>query len=749
MKTQHALQWTVGHAPDLSTRPIQFVAAQVPGAVQLDWARSQNWPDYTHGDNFKQYDGLENLFWTYETTLQLPQTHNGERTFFVCRGVDYQFEVRLKDEVIYANEGMFTPFEVDLTDIAQDGDTLQVVVFPAPKSRPDPLARGRMQADQSCKPAVSYGWDFHPRLIPLGIWDETYLETRSAQHITRTETLSQLTNEYSIAQIEATCEIAANAASQGQSRVCWTLSDASGNVVLSQESNVTSIVVFNATLETPQLWWPRGEGEAALYTSRFELVQNDETIDESSTRVGFRDVQLVMHPTAWDEPSGFPKSRSVPPITLQINGRRIFAKGSNWVAPHIFPGEITRETYQELLDLVAGANMNILRQWGGAIVNKDSFYEICDELGIMVWQEFPLACNNYEGTPDYLRVLDSESRSIIKRLRSHASLVLWCGGNELFNAWSGMTDQSLALRLLNRNCYDLAPHTPFLMTSPVMGMGHGSYIFRDPDGLEVFQLFTGANCTAYTEFGCSGPSNLDVIESVIPPAELFPPQKSTAWETHHAIGAWDVNPYTWLLLDVVEDYMGKCENVAQIVERGQFMQSEGYKCLFEEARRQKPTCSMALNWCLNEPWPTAANNSLINWPVKAKPALSAVGQSCRPTLASARIAKFRWNEGEVFDPELFLLHDAPIEYSKARVEAVLYIGDNEYFLLGWDLAGLTANENLIGPQIRFVLPHADAAQMKLSLHVPDHPEWDSEYTLMYVPRAAVTVDANAPRALNL
>ena len=736
MTNQTALTWRVGHATDSSTRPAEFVAAQVPGAVQLDWARARNWPDHNFADNFRAYEWMEDVFWTYETALSFDSLRDNERLFFVCKGIDYAYEVRLNGDVVYEHEGMFKPFELDLTG-AKSGDSLEIVVFPAPKSKAFPQTRD--QANQSCKPAVSYGWDFHPRLIPLGIWDETFLETRRAQHIQHTETLSRLTNEYSMAQVTATCELSHSG------RVRWSLIDANENVVLSQEklADETSLV-FHAQLENPQLWWPNGEGEAILYTSRFELLDDDETVEESSTRIGFRDVQLVMHPTAWDEPSGFPKTRSTPPITLQINGRKIFAKGTNWVSPDIFPGKITCDLYDSLLKLVQQSHMNIVRCWGGAIVNKDAFFEICDERGLLVWQEFPLACNRYEGTESYLRVLDDESQSIIRRLRHHASLAIWCGGNELFNSWSGMTDQDLALRLLNRNCYDLDATRPFLMTSPLMGMGHGGYIFRDSKGVEAFGLFVGHNNTAYTEFGCSGPSNLEVLESIIPADELFPPRRGTSWETHHAFDAWE--PNAWLLLDVMEDYFGAPENLAQIVARGQLMQNEGYKALYEEARRQKPTCSMALNWCFNEPWPTAANNSLVNWPDKPKPALAHVANSCRPTLASARIARFRWNEGEVFDPELFVLNDAPIEYSNGVVEAWLQLGDDEHLLLRWDFARVENNVNLLGPQIRFVLPRAEVSQMKLVLRAPQNPAWDSEYTLLYVPRAPEIV-TDAPRVL--
>lgn len=166
-----------------------------------------------------------------------------------------------------------------------------------------------------------------------------------------------------------------------------------------------------------------------------------------------------------EEDSEFPKSRSNPPITLEINGRRIFCKGTNWVNPDIFPGRLTAETYRKLLELAREANMNMLRVWGGGIVNKESFFELCDEMGLMVWQEFSLACNLYPDTPEYLKVLDQESRSINMRLRKHPSVVLWSGGNELFNSWSGMTDQSLPLRMLNANCYEFNPEIPFLMTS--------------------------------------------------------------------------------------------------------------------------------------------------------------------------------------------------------------------------------------------------------------------------------------------
>lgn len=723
------LEWTVGHCDGLEAIPSEFVPARVPGAVQLDWAKAHDWPEYTYGDNWKAYGWMEDVFWVYRAKLAAASLGPVERLFFVCFGIDYRFQVRLNEKIIHEQEGMFTPFELDLTEVTGAGGLLEIVVFPAPKTHAEPV--DRTQADQSCKPAVSYGWDWHPRLVPLGIWDETYCEVRPALHLSLSETSYTLAEDLSAAALTMTACI-----SQAEpGRLHWRLLDDAGDIVCEAEAAVdrAQTVSLQANLTMPRLWWPSGEGRPTLYTSQVELLDGmGASLQTLEQRIGFRRVKLIMHPSAWDEPSGFPKTRSTPPITLEINGRAIYCRGANWVNPEIFPGIITEDTYKPLLTLARDAHMNLLRVWGGGIVNKESFFEQCDELGLMVWQEFPLACNNYEGTPDYLATLDKESRSIIRRLRSHPSLALWCGGNELFNGWSGMTDQSLALRLLNRNCYDLDPTTPFLMTAPLMGMAHGNYLFRYADGREVFQVLPLSNATAYTEFGCPGPSPVDYLRGFIPPEDLFPPRPGTAWETHHAFGAWVGD--TWLQPGLIEDYFGPSADLETLVAHGEWLQCEGYKCLFEEARRQKPVCSMALNWCYNEPWPSAANNSLINWPAQPKPAYYAVAAACRPTLASARIQRFSWMEGDWFSPELWILHDGPDPLPSGRLEAYLRLDGEETFLLGWDYPASPANTHQPGPTLKYRLPWSSADRMTLILRVPAHPEWDSEYCLQSQPR---------------
>jgi len=741
MRKKITLDWSVGFCAGIEDVPEKRVPATVPGAVQLDWARAEGWEDYTYADNYKRYAWMEDVYWSYAAKLKVPEIKEDESLFFVCKGVDYKFQVKLKGKIIHEQEGMFTPFEIDLTGKAANDDELEILIFPAPKRKGAP--KGRCEADQSVKPAVSYGWDWHPRLIPLGIWDETYLEVRPACHIKDSEVSYCLNENLDRALITAEVWLS----SGRYEKIQWEFYDRNGKLVFCRECHdMSGYVRMEEDVEKPQLWWPNGQGEPVLYKSVVKLIGcNGLLLDQKESRVGFRRVQLTMHPGAWEYPDEFPKSRSNPPVTLEINGRQIFCKGSNWVNPEIFPGNITDETYRPLLRMAKEANMNILRSWGGGIINKDSFFDICDEEGIMVWQEFPLSCNNYVGTPEYLKILDQESRSIIKRLRSHACVVIWCGGNELFNAWSGMTDQSLALRLLNRNCFDLDPSRPFIMTSPLMGMKHGYYRFRYPDGRDVFQVMPTVSATAYTEFGCPGPADAEYLKKFIPPDELFPPCPGTSWEEHHAFNAWQ-SP-DWLGLDIIEHYFGTTDSLELLVERGQWLQSEGYKCIFEEARRQKPVCSMALNWCYNEPWPTAANNSIISWRTRPKPAYYAVKAALRPVLASARIPKFSWAEGELFTPELWILNDLPDCVPAGKVKAFLQIGTEEILLIEWEYPMLESNTNMPGPVVRYCLPHKETDRIKLVLKVDGRPEMNSEYTLLYRPKEGKE-NENQVRRLN-
>jgi beta-mannosidase len=378
--------------------------------------------------------------------------------------------------------------------------------------------------------------------------------------------------------------------------------------------------------------------------------------------------------------------------------------------------------------LAKNAHFNIFRVWGGGIVNKESFFDICDELGIMVWQEFPLACNFYPGKAPYLKVLEQEAVSIVNRVRKHACLALWCGGNELL--WAGMNEQSPTLRLLNSVCYRLDPQTPYIISSPLAGMGHGHYLFYSgANDSEVFQWMAAAEKTAYTEFGVPGAAGVEVLKSFLPTDELFPPRDGGSVRLHHGFQAWQKT--SWLELGTLKKYFGEITSLEEMVQYSQLLQCEGLKCIYEEARRQKPVCAMALNWCFQEPWPTVANNSLISWPNVIKPAYYHVANSCRPVLASIRIPKFEWKEGDDFACELFLLNDAYKPVGKSAVTVTICYDGKEESVMRWDCPGTEAFENVQGPTVHFRIPRMMSNLFTVKLAVEGKNEYNSSYTLLY------------------
>ena len=722
--------WKVGYSSQKDEVPEEFYQADIPGAVQLDFMKAKNKDPWYYDDNFREYKFLEDKYWHYKTEFTKPRIPSDHQLYFVSQGIDYEFDIRINGKKIHYQEGMFTPVELVLDEFLQQENTLEVIIYPIPKAEGAPETR--RQAKNSVKPAVPYGWDWHPRLVPVGIWDETHLSVAPKSRIKEENLDYKLSEDYNKVYLHYSFHV-----SQPQEKEYkWVLKDQSEKIIYEKRGSIENQEkeTIHTTLTGIHLWWPHDHGEPYLYSSVLEIKGPEgNALDRVKRKIGFREIDLVMNEGTWSEPAIFPKTRSVPPFALQINGRRIFAKGSNWVHPEVFYGKLDHDRYLEQLRLAKKANFNILRVWGGGIVNKESFFNICDSLGILVWQDFPLSCNPYPDDPHYLKILKQEATSIIKRVSKHPSLAMWCGGNELFNNWSGMTDQSLPLRQLNSLCYQMDPKTPFIPTAPIMGVGHGHYLFYDDQtGEEVFQLMKRADKTAYTEFGMPGAASVSTLKEIIPEDELFPPKRNTAWETHHAFGVWRNS--SWLEIETLRRYFGEAGSLEDLVEQSQLLQAVGFKCIYEEARRQKPYCSMALNWCFNEPWPTAVNNSLIEYPNKTKPAFDAVSDACRPVLASASFSKFTWEPDEELAIDCWILNDSYRQVEQGEVTVYAEMGDERRKLHTWSFPGLEANTNYHGPRVHYRLPeNMDKQVFNIVLEVSGERNFDSQYRLLYTP----------------
>lgn len=694
-------KWT---GENLSSEKGFLFPAKVPGNIQSDFAVAKNFGDIQFADNHKKFIPYEDDFWQYSTTLSYDK-RNGEKVFFVSRGINYKCDISLNGEKLLFHEGMFSKIEIDLTEkLKMKDNVLTVTIYPHPK-RKGADKDTRDEADDSVNPPVYYGWDWNPRLLISGIWDETYIETRDEFFIGNCEVITSLSDDFSIGTV--------NCSFDSDKSCDITLYDQKGKKVYCGKNKTF-------TVNNPNLWWCNGQGEPYLYS--YEITNGKEKV---TGKVGFKKLRLLQNAGATG-PEVFPKTRYEAPMTIELNGRRIFAKGSNWVNPELFWGEITKERYEKLILLAKECNMNILRMWGGAGAPKESFYDICDRVGILLWQEFPLACNNYKDGENYMRILEQEATAMIKKFRSHPSLCFWCGGNELFNSWSGMDEQSKPLRLLNKLCYELDYDRPFLYTSPLYGVAHGGYMLYATDqGGDPLQQFQKANNIAYTEFGVPAIADMDTLKDIIPKDELFPINPTDAWIAHHGFYAWGKS--TWVCQDVFERYFGTPKSLEEFIEKAQWLESEGYRGAFEEMRRQWPHCSMAINWCFNEPWKTVAGNNLIAYPDKPRKCYYYVKNALRPTLFSAKVKKLDFLEGDTFEAEIWLINDSNEKYS-GKVKVTAKVGDKVFDLSEYYFS-VSERENQRGATVRFVLPAADTDRIILSLKADG--KTDSEYEFLY------------------
>lgn len=674
----------------------------VPGNIQRDYAEYMGWGDINFMDNCKKYMDIEDCFWSYTTEINVKQ-NDSERVFFVTDGIEYEYDVIMNGKKLIHHEGMFSRVEIDITDEIKRGSNLEILIYPHPKLdlerfwKTDSqfnISEYRSHAAQSCKPAVGYGWDWHPRVLVSGLWRDTYIETRTEAYINDAEVFYTLSDDLSSADVHF--EIDCNTAT----KIEFFAPD--GVLVYSGYDS-------DFHIDNIKLWWCNGQGEAALYSWR--VTSSDCT---RVGRVGFKRVHLIMHEGAWDHPAGSPKTRSNPPMTLELNGRVVFAKGSNWVNPEIFTACISDETYITQVDYAKEANMNLLRAWGGAIIDRDIFFDRCDEQGIMVWQEFPLACNNYIDTPSYLRVLEKEAVAIIKRVRRHACHVLWCGGNELFNNWSGMTEQSHTLRLLDKLTYEYDYDKPYIMTSPLAGAAHGYYeFFHRRVGTTIIEHYPKEHYTAYPEFGTPSIADMEQLRRCFTEEAAHDPlDYIEMWELHHGLGAYERQG--WASFDSIDRIFGKQKSMEDYIEKSNLLQCVGLGFVFEECRRQKPVCSMALNWCYNEPWITAAGTSIIAYPSRRKPAYYAVRDALRPVLPSARFDHFVYHSGDTLNAELWLLNDT-YECVSDTVDVYFTVNGEKRHIMTWETGVSEPNKNITGHTVSIRIPEAETQIISLTL----------------------------------
>jgi beta-mannosidase len=399
--------------------------AVVPGCVHRDLHRHGLIPDPFFGRNELDLQWIEEMDWEYRAIFTLPEDFFAEEEIeLVADGLDTVATVVLNDRPVARTDNMFTGHRWWVKNLLQPGRNQLRVRFGSamkyirnhraehqPREFNDPVGRSQVIRKQPCQ----FGWDWGPRFVTAGVWRDIRLEAWTGNRLVDVKITQQHRRDGSVT-LSFQPEFARRVSGV---RI-------SGKVLLNGRT-VAAIENQKSQIEQPRLWWPNGHGAQPLYRVEIEAVDADgKLIGQWSRKIGLRTIVLDRH-----------KDRAGETFQFVVNGRPVFAKGANWIPAHSFVAGLQREDYARDLTAAADAHMNMIRVWGGGIYESEDFYDLCDERGLMVWQDFMFACSIYPGDPAFLRSVRAEAAWQVRRLRHRASLALWCGNNEIAQLNSG------------------------------------------------------------------------------------------------------------------------------------------------------------------------------------------------------------------------------------------------------------------------------------------------------------------------
>ncbi|MGQ4511584.1 glycosyl hydrolase 2 galactose-binding domain-containing protein [Streptomyces sp. DW26H14] len=597
--------WTLRHRGEA-------LPARVPGCVHTDLLTAGVIPDPFLARNEREVDWVGRTDWVYDTVLPARATAH-ERTDLVFDGLDTIAEISVGGEAVGRTANMHRGYRFDVTGRLA-ADTPLSVLFSCSYDAAEAV-RERLGATKEAygedprpfirKMACAYGWDWGPSLPTAGIWKDVRLEHWSTARLARVRPLVTVDTATGAGRVEVRIDVERTASGAG-------LALAAGLRV----GGVDATTVFEGdeavvVAEVPDvaLWWPRGYGEQPLYDCEVTLrVADGPALGHWARRVGFRDV--VVDTRADEHGTGF---------TFVVNGERIFARGVNWIPDDVFPSRVTSARYRERLTQAAEAGVDTVRVWGGGIFERDEFYDVCDELGLMVWQDFLFACAPYPEEQPIRGEVEAEARENVARLMPHPSLVLWNGNNENlwgFRLWDW--DKELAgdswgegyyLGLLPRVVADTDPTRAYWAGSP----WSGSWDHHPNDPAHgVIHSWDVWNTTDYTdylndvprfvaEFGWQGPPAYATLRRALPGGELVADSPEML---HH---------------QKADDGLGKLERglarhfavpAADDFDRWHYLmqvnQARAVATGVEHWRSHWPVCAGAIVWQLNDCWPVTS-----------------------------------------------------------------------------------------------------------------------------------------------
>ena len=623
----------------------EWLPATVPGGVHTDLMALGKIPDPFVSDNELKVMWVAETDWEYRRTfIASAGLLAAENIALICDGLDTIADVYLNGTYLGHAENMFRRWEWDVKPLLIAGENEIRIVFGSPlrfiagKQAQLPLQGGGdiPGGPHLRKAPCHFGWDWGPKLPPIGIWKELRLEGFSERF---NDVHLRQNLENGIATLSA--EIHADERIDAELKISMTVVSPTGERFAAEtellsdfvsypdedfsmdlgdfpedDQNFDCFAVISIQIPNPQLWWPNGYGSQPLYEVEITLKDGETVLDQRTYRIGLRTIELRQEPDQWGKE-----------FTFYVNGVRLFAKGADWIPTDSLPTRITESMLEGLLKSAVDANMNMLRVWGGGYYPEDMFYDLCDRYGILLWQDFMFACGIYPADADFFENVRIEAIENVRRLRHHAALALWCGNNEMEQGWCdwgwNKPDDPLNQRL--KDGYDRMFHQmlPDLLE------------FEDPDhpywpsSASADTPFEGANnqvqgdChywdvwhgrkpfTAYrtqfprfmSEFGFQALPPLKTIATYADPADWN--MTSYVMEHHQRSGSGN-----GLMIAQMTDTFRMPKDFASLVYLSLLLQAEGIRYGVEHWRRNRSRVSGTLIWQLNDCWPVASWASL-------------------------------------------------------------------------------------------------------------------------------------------
>lgn len=588
--------------------------ASVPGCIHTDLFENELIPHPFVGDNEVRLQWISDKHWVYESEFILNKEQlKTQNTELVFEGLDTYAKIYLNGKLILESNNAFRIWKVDVKKHLQTNNKLKIEFTPTAeieaikqKEIPYELPEGPRMFTR--KAAFQYGWDWGPKYNTVGIWRDIYINFWENAKI---EDVYIKQNFLSEEKAGLTAEIELKNSEKGILKAEIYVNN---QLEIEKEFGLHSKsanLKIPIEIKQPKFWWTNGLEEAYLYEFKIQIKDlQGNLIDEKIIKKGLRTIELVTDQDEFGESFYF-----------KLNGVPVFMKGANYIPQNSFQNWVTKENYDQLLDDVQKSNMNMLRIWGGGIYEEDYFYELCDEKGILVWQDFMFANGMYPGDEEFLGNAGMEAIDQVKRLRNHASLALWCGNNEISEGWhrwgwqDGRSEAEKAeiwgnyQKLFNGilpEIVQIFTDLPYWESSPKFGRGDARYIAEGDahdwwiwhDG-HPFEDLETKTPRFMSEFGFQSFPSLEAIRFINDGKSTSISTQEFANHEKHARG-----------FEIIRTYMERDFPVPtdeeDYVYMSQLLQAYGMGKGIEAQRRNMPYTMGSLYWQLNDCWPVAS-----------------------------------------------------------------------------------------------------------------------------------------------